>query len=413
MKKKSSYYLYFVKDMNIFKEQFENKKIITDPIKAVEKLSKMYKDLLTQSTNQDDKNKMDLTRIAIFQKGYTPNWEDPQFVNGGYYKFQLEVVNFIKLNILLDFVVKLIKKYHLIKGFIIKLKKKRGIQIFNFQLWSVSKTPNHSVQEEIQKYLETEYGSLNNKITFETFFPEPIPESDVISIKEIDGKKIYYLRFDIGIGHFIKNGNWWEEFMKPYFKKYYKPNTNVIDVGANIGMHSLTMAEMVSPNCKVFSFEPVYWDIIVMNADVNHLQDKICVFNKGLGKKNEVIEIKTFDRKMKKPYGRVSLKGEVGLKEDKDLKVKKEIGVITLDSLKLDHISEIKIDVEGMELDVLEGAKETITKNKPVIFIEILKSNYDSFINEPIMKYLTNICKYHIIAIPESYNQHDYIMIPP
>jgi hypothetical protein len=78
----------------------------------------------------------------------------------------------------------------------------------------------------------------------------------------------------------------------------------------------------------------------------------------------------------------------------------------------LNNISLIKIDVEGMELDVLEGAKETITRNKPIIFIEFLKSKYNQDMESPIMKYLLGKCNYQLIPIQESYAGDDYILVP-
>jgi hypothetical protein len=47
------------------------------------------------------------------------------------------------------------------------------------------------------------------------------------------------------------------------------------------------------------------------------------------------------------------------------------VDVNTLDSFNIENVSVLKIDVQGYEPKVLDGAKETILKNKPVIFIEV------------------------------------------
>jgi FkbM family methyltransferase len=47
------------------------------------------------------------------------------------------------------------------------------------------------------------------------------------------------------------------------------------------------------------------------------------------------------------------------------------VNVNTLDSFNFENVSVLKIDVQGYEPKVLDGAKETILKNKPVIFIEV------------------------------------------
>ena len=55
--------------------------------------------------------------------------------------------------------------------------------------------------------------------------------------------------------------------------------------------------------------------------------------------------------------------------EQSDNNVKVEL--ITLDSLKLPRIDGIKIDVEGHELQVIKGALQSLTKNKPWLIIEL------------------------------------------
>ena len=63
--------------------------------------------------------------------------------------------------------------------------------------------------------------------------------------------------------------------------------------------------------------------------------------------------------------------------------VNPSINVITLDSLNLQNISMIKIDVENHENEMLEGDKQTILHNKPIIFIENLFYGYPSVCPNP------------------------------
>jgi hypothetical protein len=58
-----------------------------------------------------------------------------------------------------------------------------------------------------------------------------------------------------------------------------------------------------------------------------------------------------------------------------DYKKTKSVPLITIDSLELNRLDFIKIDVEGMEEEVLDGAKESIMKNHPIMLIETIKSN--------------------------------------
>jgi hypothetical protein len=51
------------------------------------------------------------------------------------------------------------------------------------------------------------------------------------------------------------------------------------------------------------------------------------------------------------------------------------VPMVSLDSLKLERLDLVKLDVEGMELDVLRGARATMEKHRPVMCIEVLKSD--------------------------------------
>ena len=70
--------------------------------------------------------------------------------------------------------------------------------------------------------------------------------------------------------------------------------------------------------------------------------------------------------------------------------------MITLDSLKLEKVNFIKIDVEGQELNVIKGGVKTITKNKPIIFFECWDINSHHWNNIPnthneLMEYIKSL----------------------
>ena len=50
---------------------------------------------------------------------------------------------------------------------------------------------------------------------------------------------------------------------------------------------------------------------------------------------------------------------------------------ITIDSLELQRLDLLKIDIEGMEIEALAGAKDTIARCKPILFVEVIKSDRD------------------------------------
>mgnify|MGYP001645040635 FL=1 len=55
--------------------------------------------------------------------------------------------------------------------------------------------------------------------------------------------------------------------------------------------------------------------------------------------------------------------------------------MLSIDILNLPRIDLIKMDVEGMEIEVLDGASESIAKNKPIMLVEILKTGRDKIVD--------------------------------
>lgn len=187
--------------------------------------------------------------------------------------------------------------------------------------------------------------------------------------------------------------------MLDYIKSNYIPNTNIIDLGANIGTTTLLMSEVLSENCKIYSFEPLYDDILYKNIVNNNLTDKVDIFSCGIGNDHSTLKIKKIDLFSNINFGAISLKQS---KSDEDFK---EINIIPLDSLDLSNISLIKIDVEHMEIEVLEGCINLLTKYKPTIIIETYQ--LETLEKTEIFKKLS-LLGYKIEPIKEGY--FDFIM---
>jgi len=137
------------------------------------------------------------------------------------------------------------------------------------------------------------------------------------------------------------------------------PATGVaVDVGANIGNHSLFFAGIC--NLKTYAFEPFANSrkILQENILINDLTEKITIIDCALGSKS-------YDAYISSENTHNS--GTAKIKHDTS---EKNTTVQQLDSYKLTNVSLVKIDVEGMELDVLKGSVKTIAKSNPIMLIE-------------------------------------------
>ena len=191
--------------------------------------------------------------------------------------------------------------------------------------------------------------------------------NDFIEIFYVDGFKLNCIKNDTAITAYAKKNKIWEDWLEKYIKEAYVENTNMIDIGANIGTFSLMMSKYISENSHIYAFEPVYSEIFDMNVKQNDLEDKIKVYPIGLSDKNEKLQGGTIDFSIIANYGFTQIDN---LKKSDD-STKLIIEVQKFDDLNIDNVSFIKIDVEGSERKVLDGAINTILKNKPTILIEI------------------------------------------
>lgn len=149
---------------------------------------------------------------------------------------------------------------------------------------------------------------------------------------------------------------------------------NVIDIGANIGAITLQIAKKISKNGRVFSFEPSPYNFKQANRNISlNNFSNIKLVNQGLGNRRETAFLYNVN-----PNNRGMLRL---LQENDETKPyeKEEVIIDTLDNsmekFSIPKPDFIKIDVEGFEYKVLQGAHGTLNKYKPILFIELVDNN--------------------------------------
>lgn len=156
--------------------------------------------------------------------------------------------------------------------------------------------------------------------------------------------------------------------------KYIKNDDIFFDIGGNIGQTALNVAKKIGKNGKVYCFEPFpeNYDSLLFNLKLNTSINNIIPENIALGENETILEM------YKSCIGN---SGGNRIVSDATYKNESAIGVrvTTLDNYckenKIEKINFIKIDVEGFELKVLNGAINTLKNLSPKLYIEIVDTN--------------------------------------
>jgi len=144
----------------------------------------------------------------------------------------------------------------------------------------------------------------------------------------------------------------------------------VFDIGANIGFTAITMSKRLSINGTVYAFEPDPFNFCRLSKNIE-LNPEATIFQQKQGLGSEKTELKLAVVTPHNLGGNRIVQDAVS-----DFTL---VPITTLDDFCAEHgverVDLIKIDVEGFELNVLQGGETVISRDLPDIFIEINDDN--------------------------------------
>lgn len=151
-----------------------------------------------------------------------------------------------------------------------------------------------------------------------------------------------------------------------------RPGDIVLDIGANIGAHTLPFARLVGKDGRVYAFEPTQYAFEKLRRNVNA--------NPAMSSRIETVHamLVSADRKPVAPqiYSSWPLRNEEGLHKQHRGKLMStaDAAAITLDEFVdrggLNRIDFVKLDVDGNEAGVLAGAADTLRRFRPRVLME-------------------------------------------
>ena len=170
--------------------------------------------------------------------------------------------------------------------------------------------------------------------------------------------------------------DYWED-QDEFFISYVKKGDKIIDIGANIGTITLTCSKKTSNEGQVYSIEPNpnTFKFLEKNILLNKVSN-VKLFNYAVGDKSGLVDFSII-----RSDGQSKIIENEFINDPVVLKGKKiQVPVISIDNLIKDEsiFSLIKIDVEGYEKFVIQGAKNII-KNTKCIYFEVVEKNYKKY----------------------------------
>ncbi len=243
-----------------------------------------------------------------------------------------------------------------------------------FDVWPKEKCV-YLYPDLVEKQLEQIRKDTNAKSEVLNKMQEKHLFDDGMCYKIENGNSVFFIPYvcsDLIQRDIFLNDNYFEIDLLKYFfsiengllsRVVSRMDMVILDIGANIGNHTLFFANELGAK-RILAFEPVRETFLVLqkNISLNSLKKAVQVYNIGLSDKVSSAGFRTYNYEN---IGGTSLEEGAG-----------DIPISTIDDMDISRVGFMKIDVEGMELNVLKGGRKTIERDKPIIMIESFPDNY-------------------------------------
>jgi FkbM family methyltransferase len=187
-------------------------------------------------------------------------------------------------------------------------------------------------------------------------------ENGYIVVKKVKHGVFAFNRNDRFVGRALDLYGEWCESEIALLARFIEPGATILDVGANIGTHTVAFAQLAADTGVVIAFEPqrTSFHLLCANVALNCLANVRCL-QQAVGEAPGSTLVPVLSPHEQRNFGAVALGGtETG----------EPVPLTTIDALELEACSLIKVDVEGMEPQVLRGAAATIARHRPVLYVE-------------------------------------------
>jgi FkbM family methyltransferase len=203
-------------------------------------------------------------------------------------------------------------------------------------------------------------------------------------IREIEYRhgRIRYLSTDYGVGRNLELYGEYFEGEVALMRRLIHPGDVVVSAGGNIGAHLIPLSRMAG---SVITFEPQVFlreQLLQPNLDMNGCTN-VTVRPEALGEAHGSASLPTIDYAIPNNFGGMELREQGPC----------PVPVVPLDSLDLASCAFLMLDIEGFELPALKGARETIKRCRPYLYVEIDRDDR----REEVLAYMVEVLGYEVL----------------
>lgn len=198
--------------------------------------------------------------------------------------------------------------------------------------------------------------------------PELTPLDQVVvvadEVVDVRGAKMVLDPEDTVVSRVIKRDGIWEPLETELFERELRPGDVVVDAGANLGYYTLIASRKVGPTGHVFAFEPEprAFALLQRNVELNDLRN-VTLVPKALGRAPGTLKLYLAPRN----------RGDHRVYDPSGKRESIEVEVVRLDDAlrerDVDHVDFMKIDTQGAECAILDGAGELLGASRELAVV--------------------------------------------
>ena len=213
-----------------------------------------------------------------------------------------------------------------------------------------------------------------------------------------------YYSNDEYIGKSLSEYGEWSEGEVVLLKKLVNDNENIIEIGSNIGTHTIPLAKHVSNGGLVYAIEPQSqnYKLLSKNIKDNELKN-VKIFKLAISSKKGKAYMNIFNENLTNNYGDSKI-------FENNFQNSEGVIVKTLDQLFYDDYKEkkpiklIKCDAQGQELNIILGSQKIINMHKPFLYLE----NDDINTSKPLIEKVKHMGYIMFWHLPKLYNPNNF-----